>query len=375
MKQNLFFGSKKLNELFKDERFLYNEYIPERLPHREKEINSLVFALNPLAKGRKAINTVLLGKTGTGKTVTTKYVLKELEEFTDRAKSHYINCFEFNSRAAILAEVTNFLGFPVPRRGLAVDEVYSKLLSALKRIDFTPIIVLDEIDQLMHGNESKILYDLLRVIEFEKKFIAIILISNNFEFTAGLDARVKSSLAEQTITFESYSPIQLKDILNERIQQSFLPGKVEKEAVNVAAAHAARLGGDARIAIECLLKGGRIAEKGNAAKLQVTHLKEAFELVDRTPFHKATPFLKGPEKELLKVLVKNTPINSGNFFAQYKKTSSKPLSLRQFRNIINELEKKKLIEVKPVEKGLRGKSRMISLKAEKELLEKELNLI
>ncbi|MBU1120626.1 hypothetical protein KJ660_01995, partial [Candidatus Micrarchaeota archaeon] len=171
------------------------------------------------------------------------------------------------------------------------------------------------------------------------------------------------------------SPIQLKDILNERIQQAFLPGKVEKEAVNVAAAHAARLGGDARIAIECLLKGGRIAEKGNAAKLQVTHLKEAFELVDRTPFHKATPFLKKPEKELLKVLVKNTPINSGNFFAQYKKTSSKPLSLRQFRNIINELEKKKLIEVKPVEKGLRGKSRMISLKAEKELLEKELNLI
>ena len=71
----------------------------------------------------------------------------------------------------MLSEVANFIGAVVPRRGLSTDEVYSKLLESAKRLQFTPIIILDEADQLaVQGKEdaSKLLYDLLRIIEYEK---------------------------------------------------------------------------------------------------------------------------------------------------------------------------------------------------------------
>ena len=56
MKTNVFDKGSKIHRIFKDERFLYPEFVPERLPHRDSEIDALVFALKPVSEGRKPQN-------------------------------------------------------------------------------------------------------------------------------------------------------------------------------------------------------------------------------------------------------------------------------------------------------------------------------
>lgn len=358
-----------MQEIFKDERFLYPEFVPEKLPHRDAEIDALVFAINPVLKGKKPENVFVNGESGTGKTVTVKFVLNELHEYSDRAKSLYVNCFEFNTRHSVLSAVTNFLGAPIPRRGVATDEVYSRLLSSLKSIDFTPIVVLDEVDQLFFDSEaSKLFYDLLRVVEYGKHSFGLIFISNDSNLVSKLDSRVKSSLAVETISFQKYSPQQLKDILAERCQYAFQSGKLDDEVVNVAAGHAAKLGGDARIALECLLKAGREAERENASKVSLEHLKKAFLQLDSAPLQKAISFIDGTEKILLKILTEFNELNSGDLYKKYSEIAEKPLTLRRFRDIINVLEKKELIKAEDSVHEIKGRTRKISLKIPKSVL-------
>ena len=205
LKKNIFDGFSREASVFKDERFLYPEFVPDKLLHREKEIESLAGSLSPIIKGKKPANVFLTGSTGVGKTTAAKFVLKEMQEYSDRAKSLYLNCFEFNSRHAVLSAITNFLGIASPRRGIATDEIYGSMLEALKKCGFSPLVVLDEADQLfMASDGQKLLYDLLRIVEVEKNVFGLVLISNDAELMLSLDDRIRSSLSEEKIVFESY---------------------------------------------------------------------------------------------------------------------------------------------------------------------------
>ncbi len=365
MPHNIFEKASLEGAIFKNENYLYPEFVPERLPHREPEIDALVYCFSPIANGAKPHNVFVHGKTGTGKTVTVKYVMNELQEHTDRAKALYINCFEFSSRASVLSEVANFIGAAAPRRGLSTDEIYSKLLESARRMQFTPIIILDEADQLSANGKddaSKLLYDLLRIIEYGKIRFGLALISNSEEFLAKLDSRVRSSLAEERIEFEPYSPVQLKEILRERAEFAFLPNALENEVINVAAAHAAKLGGDCRIAIESLWKAGRIAEKEGAKKITLKHLRSAFEIIENSPGRKPSNFLSEIEKGMLKIILQEKQINSGELFKKYNGGAEEKLSERRLREIVSNLEKKQVISSEGINLPERGRTRKISLK-------------
>ena len=373
MKKNIFERSGKEKQVFKDEKYLYPEFVPERLPHRDREIDALVYGFNPLVKGGKPHNFFVVGPTGVGKTACVKYVLNELQEYSDRAKALYLNCFEFNARHAILSKIANFLGAPVPRRGIATDEIYSRFLEALKKADFSPVIVLDEVDQLLlKADGSKLLYDLLRVVEYERARVALVLISNDIELTAKLDSRVRSSLTEEKIVFESYTPAQLKDILRERASFAFLSGALGEEVIPVAAAHAAKLGGDARIAIESLLKAGREAEKENSGKVEVKHLKKSFESVDAVSLLKGIRHLNESEALLLKLIAEKPGIFSGELFKAFG-GKTEPLSERRLRDLLNGLEKKNFVFSEQVSLGNKGKTRSFSCRLPREPLMRELN--
>ena len=371
--KKLFSASSRERGVFLDERYLYPEFIPEILPHREKELESLAYCFDPVLKGRKPLNVFLAGPTGVGKTVSVKLVLKELGETTDRAKSIYLNCFEFGSRAAILNHIANFVGAAIPRRGLATDEIFSKMLESLRKCGFTPIVILDEVDQLLLSEaNSKLLYDLLRVVEYEKLSFGIVLISNDLSLTSRLDARIRSSLAEQTIVFDSYTPQQLKDILSERASLAFEKGALKSEVINVAAGHAAKLGGDARIALESLLKAGRIAERGNTGKVSVENLRKGFEDVDSASLLKGLKYLSEEEKLLLRIIAENQPLNSGRVHELYAGISRSPLKERRLRDTILGLEKKSFVSGKQVSLGNKGKTKEYSSKIPKQFLLNEL---
>ena len=349
------------SDIFRDERFLYPEYIPERLPFREAQIAEIAHALKPSLRGGKPQNMFVCGKSGTGKTVTAKYVLRELGEHTSKAKGIYINCFEFNTRNAILNKLCISLGQPVPRRGIATDEVYAELLNVIKRTRVIPIVVLDEVDQLINNrNASLLLYDLLRMTEVQQAYFGIIMISNLCEIIAMLDSRVKSSLASTTIEFQPYTPEQLKQILRERAKYAFFENSFDEDVINLAAAYAAKHNGDARIAIESLLIAGRLAER-DSKKLTVLHLRKAFEQIRPRPLQKAAPYLDEHEKVLLLVLCEKERLLSGQLYKIYSERVSEPITERSYRKKLNRLVELKLIDVQEITKGIRGRTRAITL--------------
>ncbi|MCR4368850.1 MAG: AAA family ATPase [archaeon] len=371
VKQNIFERAKKEKSVFLDERFLYPEFVPEALLHREKEIESLVYCFEPIVRGRKPFNVFLAGPTGVGKTVCAKFVLKQLEESHGRAKSLYLNCFEYNSRSSVLAAIANFVGGAIPRRGLAVDEIFSNMLESMRKCGFAPIVVLDEVDQLLVSeSNSKLLYDLLRVVEYEKQRLGIVLISNDVSLTAKLDSRIKSSLAEQSILFEPYTPQQLKSILSERAALAFVKGAVDQEVIGLAAAHAAKLGGDARVAIESLLRAGRIAERANQNSVSVEGLRLAFGQADATSLAKGVSSLNSDELELLMIVAKNPGINSGKIYGLYSEKGS--LKERRLRDVLGELEKKNFLSIEHKSMGNMGKTKEFFSRIPAQLIEAEL---
>jgi AAA ATPase domain len=94
--QHLFDRILQTNQLFINRDLLRSTYIPEILPHREKEITELVSILSPAMNLEAPSNILLFGVPGIGKTAVIKLVGGELEK---RGKALgkqiyvlYINC-------------------------------------------------------------------------------------------------------------------------------------------------------------------------------------------------------------------------------------------------------------------------------------------
>lgn len=361
VRENVFARSTRDNAIFKDERVLSPEYLPEVLPHRDTQVNSLVFALKPLAEGGKATHLFVHGPPGTGKTVTLKYVMEQLKEFSGRVKPVYLNCFGFNSRQAVLAELTRVVERPVPARGMSTNELYSKVLEGLKFAKFVPVLVFDEFDQLLDNDGNELLYDLLRIPEHGRMQIPVVLISNDPTIPSRLDARVRSSFSHESVEFAPYSPIQLKDILKERANLALHSNVLSADVLGLIAAHANKRNGDARVGIETLRKAARNAERQNATEITAEHAKAAFEDSETSAVLKAVPFLSESHKHVVKILFslggKNVP--SSELYSRLA-ASGIGLSDRRVRELLVELEKKRAITTSTDTSG-RGRTKVITV--------------
>lgn len=349
---NIFSNSVE-NHILKDERFLYPDYVPEKLPFRDEEIEELVFCLKPLSTGKKPIHLFVYGPPGTGKTVSLKFVLKELEEFSDRVKGVYINCFEYSSRHAILAKLTNTFGYPVSERGISTEEIFDRFVAVLRTKKITPFIIFDEAEQLLNEDSKKLLYDLSRLSEQFKINVGLAFISNDNFFLSKLDDRIRSSLQASSISFEKYTHVELKEILNERAKFAFYPNTLSDSVIGLCAAHASKNNGDARVAIDVLLKSARNAERANSKKIELVHVRLAF-TQEKVKKIEVLSTLSKQEQLVVDFISKNDGVDSGKIYSAFKKEYAE----RTLRQAINDLEEKKLINSEKIKKGRGGSSRI-----------------
>src|SRR3989344_1023500 len=82
--------------LFINKKVLQSNYTPNTIPHREEQIKQIASILAPALKLEKPSNLFLYGKTGTGKTLSVKYVMEEMTEIAQKKNIsfgiYYINC-------------------------------------------------------------------------------------------------------------------------------------------------------------------------------------------------------------------------------------------------------------------------------------------
>jgi len=318
--------------VFKKEEVLYPEYLPLNLPHREGQIKLISENLSLLLKNSKPTNIFIYGPPGVGKTAVAKFILREFEQYSG-IKNIYINCWQYNTSFAILSEIGISIGAFVSRRGWAKDEIFSRIVQAMENNRLNLIIVLDEIDQLIK-KDSSILYDLLRIENYTKQKIGLIFISNDKYVFRNVEERIKSSLSLEEVEFKPYTFLEMKDIVEQRMKEAFI---AYEDGVSALVAMKAAEKGDVRIALEILLKAGRIAKD----KLRVEDVKKVIKEEINPKMQEVVKALNQEERKILDIM--DGPKTTKEIFEELKRDRN--ISKAKFYRILNEMIRKGLIKI------------------------------
>ena len=393
---NGIFDSAVRNSIFQNKEIIQSNYIPEAIPHRDKQIEQIASIMAPVLRGEKCSNLFVYGKTGTGKTLSIQHISTELKkkakEIGADVRIEYINCKlkkVADTEYRILAALIELLGEQVAETGLPTVQVYNKFLNLIDTKKQIVVIIFDEIDQVVQKIGTDFIYSLIRLnSELSKAQISLIGISNDVTFLDDIDPRVKSSLSEEEIVFPPYNALQLQDILNTRTKMAFKKESIEKGVIEKCAAFAAREHGDARRALDLLRVAGELAEREGKTKVDLSYIDKANQKIERDKIldivetgtrqfqlilHSIVQLTKRVEKEK----VKNKEIDrfyTGDVYNLYqevcKETRTEPLTQRRVSDIISELDMLGLIRFDVISKGRHGRTREIALVISGNLIDK-----
>jgi cell division control protein 6 len=256
--------------VFKDEAKLDINYVPRRLPHREKEHRLLMEFFNFLLRfpERMAQRVIITGAVGTGKTALAQRFGTDITTEANKRGVNFryvhVNCREYRGKLFLILQHALAVFQPsFPKRGYSAEEVLGTLLQTLDEENAYIILTLDEFDTLIDREGSETVYKLTRLQEIrpgKPQRISLIFIMRDLKSTEQLDASSRSTLQRNVISLEKYEKGQLIDILNERVSMAFWSSTVSEDIVSLVAELGFSESGNARFAIELLWRAGKYAD-------------------------------------------------------------------------------------------------------------------
>jgi len=360
------------HQVFADAEPLDDSYAPENIRERDKELKKYQRALQPVIDNRPISNIFLYGKTGTGKTVATKYMLSHLEndaaEYDDVDLSTvWVSCENLSSSYQVAVALTNELREKqdkdrISTTGYSQQRVFDLLYDEIDALGGTVVIVLDEIDNIGHSDD--ILYGLPRARSngyVNEVRPVIIGISNDFQFRDNLSPKVKDTLAEKEILFPPYDATQLQQILNPRAEKAFHDGVLENDVVPLCGAFAAQDTGSARQAIRLLREAGELAQSNDSDTVTEEHVREAQDELEKNQLYEGMQELTIQGHAVLCALAydqarSDKPVRSSELYKRYTKICSQldadSVSERRVRDHLSDMNMLGLISVYEQNEGL-----------------------
>ncbi len=355
---------------------LHFTYIPEVILHRDSEQEKVTQSLIPILKKSRPSNLLVYGKPGTGKTLVVRKVLSKIQNRVEKTqfpiKLVYTNSKDETTLYGHLVSFGRQLGLDekdLPATGLAISEVFKRLLKAINQGKLNIVFVIDEIDYLAYlvsKTGKDILYQLTRANgRLTEGSLTLVGISNDLTFKERLDPRVISSLGEEEIVFTSYSVEQIRKILENRIQKAFIKNAVEEPALNLCAAMAGREHGDARRALDLMRVAGELAEREQSETVNENHIRGASQKIEENKEVAALQSYPLHEKLLIIAVMKTSGLSTGEIYTTYKNlckvVGQKELTTRRVTQMLSEVELSGIISGRIIHQGIHGRTKKFKL--------------
>ncbi|MFA9504426.1 orc1/cdc6 family replication initiation protein [Natrinema sp. H-ect1] len=270
----------------------------ERIVGRDRQLKEVTKMLRVALGDNRPPNLFLYGPSGTGKSLITKAVCKNISTICETRDIRFgtieVNCqdldtlgvavYELASRAAEEAGVE----VDVPKHGVATKEKWDELYRIVNENFDSAVFVLDELDMLVGRRDkqepafSRLLYQLSRAGANNDltAHVSVVAISNDTKMMESVGSRALSSFTPEDVHFDDYDANQLQSILRRR-RDAFYDDVLDEDVIPLAAAFAAQTHGDARKAIDLMRVAGELAEREGDERVREGHVREAQDKVEK----------------------------------------------------------------------------------------------
>ena len=250
--------------VFKNEETLHPAFIPPDLPNREEQLMRLGHDFKPLlnTEGAYAVNVAVVGKPGTGKTVSIRYFGRGLEKAAAKrgikVRFEYYDCFMFRTKSAILRDLLTER-FKVTSRGFSDEEITTMINRRLFRENIRLVLCLDEAYLL--GQDLLSIIHASEVAKHGEAFISTLIACRVVDWQNTLSFPLSGRLHDR-IDVPSYTEEELYKIMQYRAELAFHKGVVPDEILKMVSNISASTE-NARHGIEMLYLAGKAADRNN----------------------------------------------------------------------------------------------------------------
>ena len=311
---------KDSESLFLNEMELDFDYVPRIIKYRENQQQHMATCIKPLFQNRNGTHLLITGKPGIGKTVAVKKVFEDLDQETQNILPIHINCWKKDTFYKIALDICEKVGYKWVHNKKS-DELFKEACKLLNKKKV--VFCFDEVDKL---EDQNILYHILE--EVHKK--TIFLITNEKDWLAKLDQRIRSRMIPELLEFEPYNYDETKGILEQRRETAFVQNVWNEASFEQIVEKTSEIG-DVRVGLFLLRQSGNAAEDKSSRKINQEHVETAIKKLDGFNIRKDL----GDEENFIIELVKAKPGSMTQIYEDYKEKYDK--SYRTLQRKIKDL--------------------------------------
>jgi cell division control protein 6 len=286
--------------LIRDRSLLDPNHIVEedRIVGRDEQLKNVTKMLRVALGNNRPPNLFLYGPSGTGKSLITKAVCKNISRICRSRDIRFgtieVNCQGLDTLGVAVYELVCCaaeeagVDVTVPKHGVATKEKWDELFRIVNENFDSVVFVLDELDMLVGRRDkqdpafSRLLYQLSRAGANDEltAHVSVVAISNDTKMMESVGSRALSSFTPEDVHFDDYDANQLQSILRRR-RDAFHENALDEDVIPLASAFAAQTHGDARKAIDLMRVAGELAERENADRVREEHVRGAQDKVEK----------------------------------------------------------------------------------------------
>ena len=341
---------------------------------RDREIRDVSSHFAPMFQNGHPVHLSVLGKNGTGKTITILYLLHEFEELCRERRIPFrqyhldlccaVPCFRALNNLACLMGASKYY-----KRGISLDDLMLAIEKHLRSVSGYVTVFIDESDNIRTDADSFYKFLIKRLPQRIEGKLILVFASNRLNWADNLDPRIKSCLKMRETIFDPYDATDLQTILEIRVTKALRAGMMDEGVVPMIAALSSRNHGDARKAVDLLTRSAQLAEK-QCQHITLDAVRQASEEIERDKY--VTLIRTGPKHlqaalyaALLGSEKRPKSLHTGDAYLLYDHfcgaVSLRPLTQRAFSDLLSELDMYGFIRARTVSRGRYGRSKEIHI--------------